>query len=168
MNREGNTNHRTASHLCDPTGPRAEKRKTQGHPVPRGGFHKAGEGPAFGDSFPDFSSWEKSGISGASPAAAAARARYRPSWAWSPVSGGVTGSLVGLASGTAVGWVSGASVGAAVGAGGRFWGISITLTWKRKILGFPYCGRMRQRKGALEVFLTKKTWPGRKIRPGHS
>ena len=26
------------------------------HPVPRGGFHKAGEGPAFGDSFPDFSS----------------------------------------------------------------------------------------------------------------
>ena len=55
-NREGNTNHRTASHLCDPTGPRAEKRKTQGHPVLRGGFHKAGEGPAFGDSFPDFSS----------------------------------------------------------------------------------------------------------------
>ena len=26
------------------------------HPVPRGGFHKAGEGPAFGDSFPNFSS----------------------------------------------------------------------------------------------------------------
>ena len=26
------------------------------HPVPRGGFHKAGEGPAFGDSFPHFSS----------------------------------------------------------------------------------------------------------------
>ena len=26
------------------------------HSVPRGGFHKAGEGPAFGDSFPDFSS----------------------------------------------------------------------------------------------------------------
>ena len=44
-------------HLCNPTGPRAEKRKTQGHPVPRGGFHKAGEGPAFGDSFPHFSSW---------------------------------------------------------------------------------------------------------------
>ncbi len=56
LNREVNTNHRTTSHLCDPTGPRAEKRKTQGHPVPRGGFHKAGEGPAFGDSFPDFSS----------------------------------------------------------------------------------------------------------------
>ena len=56
MNREVNTNHRTASRLCDPTGPRAEKRKTQGRPVPRGGFHKAGEGPAFGDSFPDFSS----------------------------------------------------------------------------------------------------------------
>ena len=56
MNREVNTNHRTVSHLCDPTAPRAEKRKTQGHPVPRGGFHKAGEGPAFGDSFPDFSS----------------------------------------------------------------------------------------------------------------
>ena len=44
-------------HLCDPTGPRAETRRTQGHPVPRGGFHKAGEGPAFGDSFPSFSSW---------------------------------------------------------------------------------------------------------------
>ena len=25
-------------------------------PYRRGGFHKAGEGPAFGDSFPDFSS----------------------------------------------------------------------------------------------------------------
>ena len=35
-------------HLCDPTRTRAEKRTTQGHPVPRGGFHKAGEGPAFG------------------------------------------------------------------------------------------------------------------------
>ena len=43
-------------HPCDPTGPRAENRRTQGHLVPRGGFHKAGEGPAFGDSFPDFSS----------------------------------------------------------------------------------------------------------------
>ena len=29
------------------------------HPVPRGGFHKAGEGPAFGDSFPSFSSLRK-------------------------------------------------------------------------------------------------------------
>ena len=46
-------------HLCDPTGPRAETRRTQGHPVPRGGFHKAGEGPAFGDSFPSFSSLRK-------------------------------------------------------------------------------------------------------------
>ena len=43
-------------YLCDPTRLRAETRRTQGHPVPRGGFHKAGEGPAFGDSFPDFSS----------------------------------------------------------------------------------------------------------------
>ena len=43
-------------YLCDPTKPRAEKRRTQGLPVPRGGFHKAGEGPAFGDSFPNFSS----------------------------------------------------------------------------------------------------------------
>ena len=43
-------------HLCDPTRSRAAKRRTQGHPVPQGGFHKAGEGPAFGDSFPDFSS----------------------------------------------------------------------------------------------------------------
>ena len=29
------------------------------HSVPRGGFHKAGEGPAFGDSFPSFSSLRK-------------------------------------------------------------------------------------------------------------
>ena len=43
-------------HLCDTIMPRAETRRTQGLPVPRGGFHKAGEGPAFGDSFPDFSS----------------------------------------------------------------------------------------------------------------
>ena len=49
-------NSRTRGHLCDPTSPRAEKKRTQVHPVPRGGFHKAGEGPAFGDSFPDFSS----------------------------------------------------------------------------------------------------------------
>ena len=55
-NREVNPNHRTASYLCDPTRLRAETRRTQGHPVPRGGFHKAGEDPAFGDSFPDFSS----------------------------------------------------------------------------------------------------------------
>ena len=137
-------------------------------PSTAGWIPQGGGRPRLWRFFPRFLIGEKSGISGASPAGAAARARYRPSWAWSPVSGGVTGSLVGLASGTAVGWVSGASVGAAVGAGGRFWGISITLTWKRKILGFPYCGRMRQRKGALEVFLTKKTWPGRKIRPGHS
>ena len=54
--REVHANCRTASHLCDPTRTRAEKRTTQGHPVPRGGFHKAGEGPAFGDSFPHFSS----------------------------------------------------------------------------------------------------------------
>ena len=33
---------------CDPTGPRAEKRRMQGLPVPQGGFHKAGEVPAFG------------------------------------------------------------------------------------------------------------------------
>ena len=46
-------------HLCDPTGPRAETRRTQGHPVPRGGFHKAGDGPAFGDSFPSFSTLRK-------------------------------------------------------------------------------------------------------------
>ena len=55
-NRGVNTNHRMTSHLCDPTRLRAETRRTQGLPVPRGGFHKAGEGPAFGDSFPDFSS----------------------------------------------------------------------------------------------------------------
>ena len=43
-------------HLCDRNQSRAETRRTHGLPVPRGGFHKAGEGPAFGDSFPDFSS----------------------------------------------------------------------------------------------------------------
>ena len=53
-NREVNLNHRTASHLCDPTRLRAETRRTQGHPVPRGGFHKAGEGPAFGGSLVTF------------------------------------------------------------------------------------------------------------------
>ena len=53
-NREVNPNHRTANHLCDPTRLRAEKRRTQGHPVPRGGFHKAGEGPAFGGSLVTF------------------------------------------------------------------------------------------------------------------
>ena len=41
-------NPRTESHPCDHTSPRAEKRRTQGLPVPQGGFHKAGEGPAFG------------------------------------------------------------------------------------------------------------------------
>ena len=35
-------------HLCDMNSSRAETRRTQGHPVPRGGFHKAGEDPAFG------------------------------------------------------------------------------------------------------------------------
>ena len=54
MNREVNPNHRTANHLCDPTRLRAETRRTQGHPVPRGGFHKAGEGPAFGGSLVTF------------------------------------------------------------------------------------------------------------------
>ena len=49
-----NPNHRTANHLCDPTRLRAETRRTQGHPVPRGGFHKAGEGPAFGGSLVTF------------------------------------------------------------------------------------------------------------------
>ena len=58
-NRGVNTNHRMTSHLCDPTRLRAETRRTQGLPVPRGGFHKAGEGPAFGDSFPPFSSGRK-------------------------------------------------------------------------------------------------------------
>ena len=33
---------------------RAETRRTQVHPVPRGGFHKAGEGPAFGGSLVTF------------------------------------------------------------------------------------------------------------------
>ena len=47
-------------------------------PVPRGGFHKAGEGPAFGDSFPDFSSGEKSG-----PAERPCQGRWFPPEKWS-------------------------------------------------------------------------------------
>ena len=43
------------SHLCDPTGTRAEERKTHNAaPYRRGGFHKAGEGPAFGGSLVTF------------------------------------------------------------------------------------------------------------------
>ena len=52
--REVDTTRRTAIHLCDPTRTRAETRRTQVHPVPRGGFHKAGEGPAFGGSLVTF------------------------------------------------------------------------------------------------------------------
>ena len=70
MNREVNPNHRTANHLCDPTRLRAEKRRTQGHPVPRGGFHKAGEGPAFGGSLVTFCPVRKLPQRSASPAGA--------------------------------------------------------------------------------------------------
>ena len=55
-NRGADITHRMQRHLCDPTRLRAEQRRLHTHPVPRGGFHKAGEGPAFGDSFPNFSS----------------------------------------------------------------------------------------------------------------
>ena len=55
-----NTNCRTASHLCDPTRTRAETMRTQVHSVPRGGFHKAGEGPAFGGSLVTFCPVRKS------------------------------------------------------------------------------------------------------------
>ena len=54
-------------HLCDPIRPRAETRRTQAHPVPRGGFHKAGEIPQGGGRprlwrfFPRFLIGEKSG-----------------------------------------------------------------------------------------------------------
>ena len=54
-NRGADITHRMQRHLCDPTRLRAEQRRLHTHPVPRGGFHKAGEGPAFGDSFPNFS-----------------------------------------------------------------------------------------------------------------
>ena len=57
--REVGTPVESPIHLCDMSSSRAETRRTQGHPVPRGGFHKAGEGPAFGDSFPSFSSLRK-------------------------------------------------------------------------------------------------------------
>ena len=54
--READTFGRIPTPSMCPHGLRAEKRRTQIHPVPQGGFHKAGEDPAFGDSFPDFSS----------------------------------------------------------------------------------------------------------------
>ena len=60
-NRGVNTNHRTTSHLCDPTRLRAETRRTQGLPVPRGGFHKAGGRPRLWRFFPRFLIGEKSG-----------------------------------------------------------------------------------------------------------
>ena len=47
-------------HLCDMNQSRAEKRSTQALPVPRGGFHKAGEGPAFGGSLVTFCPIRKS------------------------------------------------------------------------------------------------------------
>ena len=68
-------------HLCDPTAARAETRRLQGQQVPRGGFHKAGEGPAFGDSFVSFSSGRKTPC-GANPGwqvSAGERAQVRPS-----------------------------------------------------------------------------------------
>ena len=75
--REANTSHRMTRHLCDPTDPRAETRRMQGHPVPRGGFHKAGEGPAFGDSFPDFSSLRNRAQRSAPPLARGENLRLR-------------------------------------------------------------------------------------------
>ena len=54
--READTFGRIPTPSMCPHGLRAEKRRTQIHPVPQGGFHKAGEGPAFGDSFVYFSS----------------------------------------------------------------------------------------------------------------
>ena len=47
------------------------------HPVPRGGFHKAGEGPAFGDSFPHFSSGRNGAQRSASPLARGATLHQR-------------------------------------------------------------------------------------------
>src|SRR5699024_7806620 len=54
--READTFGRIPTPSMCPHGLRAEKRRTQIYPVPQGGFHKAGEGPAFGDSFVYFSS----------------------------------------------------------------------------------------------------------------
>ncbi len=54
--RGAGTPHRTPSHLCDTTRTRAETRSMQAQEVPRGGFQRRGKTPAFGDSFPHFSS----------------------------------------------------------------------------------------------------------------
>ena len=45
-------------YLCDTANPRAERRGTQTQPsTPAGWIPQGGEGPSFGDSFPNFSSW---------------------------------------------------------------------------------------------------------------
>ena len=59
-NRGADITHRMQRHLCDPTRLRAEQRRLHTHPVPRGGFHKAGEGPAFGGSLVTFCPLRKS------------------------------------------------------------------------------------------------------------
>ena len=55
-NRGVGANGRTASHLCDPTGPRADRRGTQAHPVPAGWIPQGGGRPrlwwVFGDFLP--------------------------------------------------------------------------------------------------------------------
>ena len=65
--READTFGRIPTPSMCPHGLRAEKRRTQIHPVPQGGFHKAGEGPAFGDSFVYFSSLRNRPQRSASP-----------------------------------------------------------------------------------------------------
>ena len=53
-NREVSANHRTANHLCDPTRLRAETRRTQGLPVPRGWIPQGGGRPRLWRFFPRF------------------------------------------------------------------------------------------------------------------
>ena len=64
-------------HLCDPTGPRAEIGGRIRLSVPRGGFHKAGEGPAFGGSLVTFCPFRKSPQRSASPLARGTKLRLR-------------------------------------------------------------------------------------------
>ena len=75
--REVDANRRTESHLCDPSRTRAETRRTQVHPVPRGGFHKAGEGPAFGGSLVTFCPPRKSPQRSVPTGGAGLRLRHR-------------------------------------------------------------------------------------------
>ena len=59
--REAGTTPRSLHHPCDPTGPRADRRGTQAHPVPAGWIPQGGGRPRLWRFFPRFLIAEKSG-----------------------------------------------------------------------------------------------------------